>query len=170
MPGPYGIGDLGPNAYAWVDALAAAGQSWWQVLPLGPTGFGDSPYQCFSAFAGNPYLVSPDLLVREGLLQHDEPGGLTFPEGPVDYGPVIACKQQMLARVWEHFRAGAASHLRGPFEAFCADHAGWLDDYALFMAIKDSHGGQGWLEWPAELVRRQPQALESARRELAKMP
>src|SRR5262245_48429517 len=93
LPGPYGIGDLGPNAYAWIDALAAAGQSWWQVLPLGPTGYGDSPYQCFSAFAGNPYLISPDLLARDGLLRQDELSAMTLPEGPVDYGPAISRKQ-----------------------------------------------------------------------------
>src|ERR1700730_17984529 len=111
LPGPFGIGDLGPAAYAWVDSLVRAGQTWWQVLPLGPTGFGDSPYQCFSAFAGNPYLVSPDRLVEDGLLRKDDLAGLTFPAGRVDFGPVIAFKVGMLGRAWEKFKAGAAPSL-----------------------------------------------------------
>src|SRR5713101_1901526 len=87
LPGPYGIGDLGPAAFSWVDALFRARQTWWQILPLGPTGYGDSPYQAFSAFAGNPYLVSPDLLIRDGLLKDADLGGIRFPTERVDYGP-----------------------------------------------------------------------------------
>jgi 4-alpha-glucanotransferase len=90
LPGPFGIGDLGPTAYAWVDALAAAGQRWWQILPLGPTGYGDSPYQCFSAFAGNPLLVSPELLVRDRLLEASDLADALFPPERVDFGPVIS--------------------------------------------------------------------------------
>src|SRR5437867_11429562 len=89
LPGPYGIGDLGPAAYAWVDALAQAKLQWWQILPLGPTGYGDSPYQCFSAFAGNPYLVSPQALIDDGLLDSRDVANVSFPPGRVDYGPVI---------------------------------------------------------------------------------
>src|SRR5262245_7265148 len=164
LPGPYGIGDIGPNAYAWIDALASARQSWWQVLPLGPTGYGDSPYQCFSAFAGNPYLVSPDGLVRDGLLRQNDLAEMTFPEGPVDYGPVIQRKQQMLTRAWETFRGGGAGHLRESFDVFCAENVDWLDDYALFTALKDCHGGKGWLECRRALERREPAALNEARR------
>src|SRR6195256_3846337 len=108
LRGAFGIGDLGTYAHAWVDTLASAGQRWWQFLPLGPTGYGDSPYQCFSAFAGNPYLVSPELLVRDGLLQRSDVEGVSFPAGHVDYGPVITFKIGMHARAWENFRAGAA--------------------------------------------------------------
>jgi 4-alpha-glucanotransferase len=164
LPGPYGLGDLGPAVHAWIDALASAGQSWWQVLPLGPTGFGDSPYQCFSAFAGNPYLVSPELLVRDGLLQQSDLAEMQFPEGPIDYGPVIGRKQQMLLRAWQNFHAGSAAHLTGSFEAFAAENVDWLEDYALFMALKDFHSGKGWQDWPMELRRREPAALEAARR------
>jgi 4-alpha-glucanotransferase len=166
LPGPYGIGDLGPVARAWVDALHAAGQTWWQVLPLGPTGYGDSPYQSFSAFAGNPYLVSPDLLVQEGLLHETDLAGTRFPVDHVDYATVIPFKLGLLDRAWESFRRGAAPSLRRPFEAFCSQKSHWLDDFALFMALKEAHEGRGWTEWPAELVQRRPNALEEARRKL----
>ena len=168
LPGPYGIGDLGPTAYAWVDALVRAGQKWWQVLPLGPTGFGDSPYQSFSAFAGNPYLISPDVLAQEGLIAAHDVAGLQFAAHRVDYGPVIQFKIGMLAKAWESFQSGgAAPPLRAPFDAFRAEQKSWLDDFSLFMALKDAHGGRAWPEWPLDLVRRQPRAVEQARRELA---
>src|SRR5215467_10543287 len=97
LPGPYGIGDLGPGAYAWIDALVHARQKWWQILPLGPTGFGDSPYQCFSAFAGNPLLVSPQFLIQDGILNHGDVEGQSSPPGRVDYDAVIVCKNRLLA-------------------------------------------------------------------------
>jgi 4-alpha-glucanotransferase len=125
LPGPYGIGDLGPAAFAWIDALARAGQTWWQVLPLGPTGFGDSPYQSFSAFAGNPYLVSPDFLVRDGLIKRSDLDSVSFPPDRVDFGPVITFKSHLHERAWENFRAGAGSSLRSAFETFCTQHAAW---------------------------------------------
>jgi 4-alpha-glucanotransferase len=167
LPGPYGIGDLGPAASAWVDALVRARQTWWQVLPLGPTGYGDSPYQCFSAFAGNPYLISPDLLVWDGLLQPADLGEVRFPDAHVEYGPVIAFKRRLLDRAWNHFQTGAGPALRPLFEAFCEQQATWLEDFALFLALKDAHGGGSWLDWPAELVHREPAALARARQELA---
>src|SRR5258706_11982237 len=136
LPGPYGIGDLGPAAYTWVDTLVRAGQKWWQVLPLGPTGYGDSPYQCFSAFAGNPYLVSPESLVQDGLIAAADLANLNFPEDRVDFGPVINFKVWLLQRAWERFKAGAAAALKPEFEAFREEAATWLDDFALFMAIK----------------------------------
>jgi 4-alpha-glucanotransferase len=166
LPGPYGIGDLGPAALAWVDFLARGGLTWWQVLPLGPTGFGDSPYQSFSAFGGNPYVVSPDVLIQDGLLRLDDLAGVQFPEDHVDYGPVIKWKVAMLQKVWETFQDGGAAHLRGPFEEFCARENGWLEDYALFMALKDVHGGVAWHEWPEPLHLREPEALEEARQQL----
>src|SRR6516165_6524 len=116
LPGPYGIGDLGPTAFEWIDVLASAGQTWWQILPLGPTGYGDSPYQCFSAFAGNPYLVSPELLIREGLLSEDDLPQPRFPAAHVDYGPVIQYKQGLLTTAWENFRTGGEASLRTAFE------------------------------------------------------
>ncbi len=167
LPGPYGIGDLGPIAYEWVDVLAKAGQTWWQILPLGPTGFGDSPYQCFSAFAGNPYLLSPELLAKDGLLRAVDMPLTRFAADHVEYGPVIKFKQSMLTRVWENFSGGTARPLRSAFEEFCAKEAFWLEDYALFMALKDFHQGASWQTWSDDLVLRRPAALERARRLLA---
>jgi 4-alpha-glucanotransferase len=137
------------------------------VLPLGPTGFGDSPYQCFSAFAGNPYLISPEFLLRDGLLQHGEIGDIRFPAERVDFGPVIQFKLRLLKQAWVGFQAGRAAQLRPEFDAFRKRCADWLDDYALFMALKDAHGGASWLEWPMELVRRDPARLATARRDLS---
>jgi 4-alpha-glucanotransferase len=166
LPGPFGIGDLGPAAYAWVAALDRARQTWWQVLPLGPTGYGDSPYQSFSAFAGNPYLISPEALVADGLLDHADLAGPAFPADHVDYGPLIEFKNRLWRRAWENFQKGRAPGLRQPFAAFCRERAAWLEDFALFMALKDAHGGVSWQSWPEELILRQPAALVRARREL----
>ncbi len=163
LPGAYGIGDLGPAAYAWVDALKRAKQKWWQILPLGPTGYGDSPYQCFSAFAGNPYLVSPDRLMQDGLLKRSDLAGSSFPAERVDFGQVIQFKIKLLRRAWENFQAGSAPALRPDFDQFCPEQASWLDDFALFMALKDAHGGASWLDWEMELVLREPAALAKAR-------
>src|SRR5262245_8088462 len=165
LPGPFGIGDLGPAAQAWIDALARAKQTWWQILPLGPTGYGDSPYQCYSAFAGNPNLISPELLVRDGLLTTDDLGVPNFPNDRVDSSAVAAFKTAMLDRAWEHFRAASTS-LKAAFDGFTQQNAAWLDDYALFMALKDAQGGASWLDWPAPVRLRQPAALASARAEL----
>ncbi len=108
LPSPYGIGDLGPAAYAWIDALAQAQQSWWQILPLGPTGYGDSPYQAFSAFAGNPLLVSPQYLREEGLIDMRDLEDAQFPADRVDFGPVIIFKNRLFSRAWQHFQSGRA--------------------------------------------------------------
>ena len=163
LPGRYGIGDLGPTAYAWIDALARAQQKWWQVLPLGPTGYADSPYQCFSALAGNPYLISPEELVRLGLVRADEAEAKLFPDEKVDFGPVIEYKVWLLGRAWEAFKGGAAAGLRAEFDEFRAAEAAWLDDFAFFMALKEQQGGGTWLAWPAALRKRQPAALAKAR-------
>ncbi|MEI7643940.1 MAG: 4-alpha-glucanotransferase [Chloroflexales bacterium] len=172
LPGPWGIGDLGASAYRFVDFLAAAGQRLWQVLPLGPTGYGDSPYQCFSAFAGNPLLVSLDDLVDRGLLGQAEveaaaeaAGG--FGVDHVDYGRVIGFKLGLLRASYERMRDGTAIGLADDFEAFCVEHDAWLDDYALFMALKDAHGGASWNTWAPELRLRKAAALRHARKELA---
>ncbi|MCC7361371.1 MAG: 4-alpha-glucanotransferase [Anaerolineales bacterium] len=163
LPGRYGIGDLGPAAYAWVDALARAQQKWWQVLPLGPTGYGDSPYQCFSAFAGNPYLISPEELVQLGLVRPAEADTRQFPADQVDFGPVIDYKTWLMGRAWAAFKGGAASGLRADFDAFRAAEVAWLDDFAFFMALKAQQGGGAWLAWPAPLRQREPAALTQAR-------
>jgi len=169
LPGPYGIGDLGPQAYRFVDFLAESGCKLWQVLPLGPTGYGDSPYQCFSAFAGNPYLVSPQRLLDEGLLHPNDLVEQTeFPATRVDYGNFIPWKLNLLERAFIQFRVVLEKDggLRQDYETFCADNA-WLADYALFRAIKEAHGGGTWIEWPEALRKREPTSLDEARHSLA---
>jgi 4-alpha-glucanotransferase len=168
LPGPYGIGDLGPAAYAWVDTLVQAKQSWWQILPLGPTGFGDSPYQSFSAFAGNPCLVSPQALLEDGLLDARDLPHTAFPPERVDYGPAIHFKEQLLGTAWEQFQKGRGAALKPAFEMFVADEAAWLNDFALFMAVKDAHQGRTWQEWPAAARMRQTDFVKKAKTELAK--
>jgi 4-alpha-glucanotransferase len=168
LPGQDGIGDLGPEAYRWIDFLADTGSTIWQVLPLGPTGYGDSPYQSFSAFAGNPYLVSPAVLLDQGLLDlpdlADRP---VFPTDHVDFGPVIIWKITLLDRAYDHFEKSGSKTLHKEFEDFKSQNAAWLDDYALFMAIKETQGGVSWNEWPAPLRKRSVPALAKFRQENA---
>ncbi len=158
LPGRYGIGELGDEARQFLRFLADAGQKLWQVLPLGPTGYGDSPYQSFSAFAGNPLLISTARLRRDGLLDDDDLADFpAFPEERVDFGPLIIQKQRLLRRAYARHWA------RGEAETPHLAHAPWLADYALFMALKDAHGGAVWSEWSPALVRREPDALAAAR-------
>ncbi len=166
LPSPYGIGDLGSSAFTWVDRLHDAGQSWWQALPLGPTGYGNSPYQSLSSFAGNALLISPGCLVADGLLQAGDCES-HFPADVVDYESVIPFKQRLLETAWTNFEAGERKDLRPVYEEFCAQQTHWLEDYALFRALKARYHGAYYLEWPAELVQRHPDALAKARRELA---
>jgi 4-alpha-glucanotransferase len=170
LPSRYGIGDLGPAAYHWVDQLARAKQSWWQVLPLGPPGAGNSPYQAFSAFAGNPALVSPERLLEEGLLDRaDLAGGSRdrFPAGRVDFPRAGALKTGLIAVAWERFASGrGGKRLRTPFEAFTRKQRAWLDDFALFMALKEAHATRSWTEWPKPLVVRDRAVLADAKRDL----
>ncbi|HEV2066896.1 MAG TPA: 4-alpha-glucanotransferase [Thermomicrobiales bacterium] len=168
LPGPHGIGDLGDAAFRFVDWLERAGQRLWQVMPLGPTGFGDSPYASPSAFAGNPLLVSLSWLGGEGLLEpsdwHDTPG---FPDDRVDFEQVAPFRWRMLRRAYDRFRRGAASDQRQLFTAFCEEQKRWLDDYALFMALKSHYDGLAWTDWPEETRLRHPDALDRMRQELA---
>jgi 4-alpha-glucanotransferase len=166
LPSAYGIGDMGPAALAWIDRLHDAGQTWWQALPLGPTGYGNSPYQSLSSFAGNGLLISPDGLIADGLLPASETSGQSFPEGVVDYDAVISFKHRLLETAWANFSARATQELRLAFEQFRNAQAHWLDDYALFRALKAKHRGTCYLDWSAELIRRDPAALARARREL----
>lgn len=167
LPSRYGIGDVGPSAFAWVDQLAAAGQSWWQVLPLGPTGFGHSPYQALSSFAANPLVISPDQLKEDGLLRPGDCGECSFPSDYVDFERVIPFKERLLARAWQNFRSGASSDLRLAFEAFCQEKATLQEEPALFMALRARFGATPFQEWPAGLARREPKALAQARHDLA---
>ncbi len=167
LPGPYGIGDLGPAAYRWVDWLAGTGCKLWQVLPLGPTGYGDSPYQSFSTFAGNPNLISPDFLLRDNLLNpKDLIERLDFDPERVDFGLLIPWKLKLLERAFLHFSSDPGTSRAG-FDSFYAENASWLDDYALFMAIKEAHGGGSWDCWPESLRKRDSVTLDETRKILA---
>ena len=164
LPGPDGIGDLGPEAYRWVNFLKESGVGLWQVLPLGPTGYGDSPYQAFSAFAGNPYLVSPTLLLDDDLLTADDLSDRPeFPTDRVDYGPVIQWKLTLLDRAFANFTKSASDELKIELTQFLATEASWLNDFALFMAIKESQGGVSWENWPRPLRTRDAKALQAFR-------
>ena len=167
LPSPYGIGDLGSAAFSWVDRLHTAGQGWWQALPVGPTGYGNSPYQSLSSFAGNTLLLSPDLLISDGLLRPSD-CETRFAPDMVDYGSVVSFKQTMVERAWTNFKAGACEDLRAAYDEFCVAHANWLEDYALFRALKAKFHDAYYLEWPAELVERNPKALAAAQRDLAR--
>ena len=167
LPGAYGIGEIGPHAAAFVDVLQAMGQGVWQVLPLGPTSYGDSPYQSLSTFAGNPLLISFDQLEADGLLSRSRLASFPrFDPGRVDYGAVIPARHSVLATVCRGFRRRASGAMKDRFEAFCEDHRDWLEDYALFVALKDQHGGRPWTEWDPDLAARQPRALRRATRTL----
>jgi 4-alpha-glucanotransferase len=167
LPGPHGIGELGPEATAFLDFLQETGQGLWQVLPLGPTGYGDSPYQCFSAFAGNPLLVSLDRLHDEGLLtEADLERRPEFPEREVDFGAVIEWKRPLLAKAFAAFRKKSRPARREALEAFTREQSAWLDDFALFMALKRTNGGAAWHTWDRALVGRDEAALAGARRDL----
>ncbi len=164
LPGRFGIGDLGPSAHEFVDILAENGQRWWQILPLGPTGYGNSPYQSYSSYAGNPLLISPERLAIEGLLT---PGDWAdyprFSDDSVEFDAVIAAKDDLLRRAFARFKLSS-----NPFKEFIAREASWLDDYALFMALKEAHQGMAWYDWEPELVIRRPAALARARKALSK--
>ena len=163
LPGPYGVGDLGPDAFAWVDTLARAKQTWWQILPLGPPGAGDSPYQCYSAFAGNPLLISPDQLLTDGLLTRTDLPTNPLPPDRVDYRRASALKNALLARAWERYQGAAGGRrLRRAVDEFIRTQADWLDDFALFMALAETTGTAHWPGWPRELARRDRRALRRA--------
>ena len=168
LPGPYGIGDLGPATIELLDFLASAKQKLWQVLPLGPTGFGNSPYAMLSAFAGNPLLISPQRLIEDGLLLWgDLMGQPAFPVNRVDFGQVVPWKMALLRRSRERFTERASTTIREEHDRFCEEQRGWLDDYALYAAIKDAHGGAAWVHWEESLRGREPDALAGVSRHLA---
>ena len=164
LPGPYGVGTMGENAYKFVDFLQSAGQSCWQILPLNPTGYGDSPYQSFSSWAGNPYLIDLDILVKEGLLRQEELEGICWETTPnrVDFGLQYTRRYPILRTAHERFVPGEE------YDTFCRENTFWLNNYALFMAIKDALGGAPWLTWPEGLKTCRPEALEEQRQKLRK--
>ncbi len=161
LPSPCGIGTMGAAAREFVDFLAAAGQTYWQILPVCPTSYGDSPYQSFSTFAGNPYLIDLDELAREGLLLPEEYKGIDWEAAPdsVNYGALYQKRYPVLRKA----AARLLAHPPAGYAAFCAQNDFWLPDYALFMALKDQHGGAAWNTWEPSLCRRDPAVLEKAR-------
>ncbi len=168
LPSRYGIGDLGPNAYRFADALAGASQRVWQMLPAVPVADSASPYASPSTFAGNPLMISPDHLINDGvLLPQDLNEVPDFPTNHVDFENVIPYKRQLLERAFERFAADEVSPLRDAFYQFCQDEASWLDDYALFTALKEAHDNAAWPSWPAPLAHREPEALAQAKVEHA---
>ena len=163
LPGPYGIGSMGACAYEFVDFLAQAGQSYWQILPLSPTGYGDSPYQSFSAFAGNHYLIDLDMLIQEGLLRKEEVDGIRWgtEEDRIDFGCLYDNRGKLLRLAYERFRPDKT------FEEFVVQNGDWLEDYALFMSLKDRFRGKVWQKWSISLMLRLPEIIDSYREELA---
>ena len=168
FPGKFGIGDLGTEAYHFLDFLERAGQTIWQVFPLGPTGYGDSPYQCFSAFAGSPLLISPEILHQEGLLHKEDLHHIPhFDPASIDFGKVITYKTKLLRVAFEHAKAQKETTFSVDFEAFEKKHKFWLDDFSLFMAVKNHHGGVLWTEWDQSIALRKKGAVKEWKEKLA---
>ncbi len=167
LPGPHGIGDLGTEARRFVDFLEATGQRLWQMLPLGPTGHGNSPYASPSAMAGNPLLISLEILAKEGFLSREDlDQAPALPAARVDYDAVAAFKLPLLHLACQRFGDGASGQQRAEFERFCRLNGSWLEDYALYAALKEAHGGAAWSRWEPEIAACQPEALEHWRRRL----
>ncbi len=166
FPGAGGIGELGSAAFRFVDWLHDAGQQLWQILPLTPTGYGDSPYASNSAFAGNVLLISIERLVEEGLVDpqvwQDAP---RFSDDNVSFGDAITWKHSVFRQAYDRFKAGGASALETEWKAFCEAESYWLEDYALYRALSEHHGGASWNTWEPALVQRAPEALDAARTE-----
>ncbi|MBD2576317.1 4-alpha-glucanotransferase [Oscillatoria sp. FACHB-1406] len=161
FPGRFGVGDLGESAYRFIDFLAESGQQVWQILPLGPTGYGNSPYLCYSAFAGNPLLINLEWLASEGLLSEEDFANLPdFSPERVDYDRAIALKMPLLQKACDNFRAGGSPERHEEFEAFRTTHAYWLQDYALFMTLKEAHNGASWQDWEPALRDRDRDTLK----------
>lgn len=169
LAGPYGIGDLGGNAYEFVDWLVSAGQKLWQILPLGPTSYGNSPYSSYSAFAGNTLLISPELLVKDGLVRPEMLRiAPAFAVDRVDFEAVTEWKLSLLNEAFETFKASSNSSLADEFIFFRRENSWWLDDYAAFRAIKSAHDGGPWVEWAEPIRLRNLDALEQTRSQLAR--
>jgi 4-alpha-glucanotransferase len=164
LPGPHGVGSFDQEAYDWIDFLVASQQTVWQVLPLGPTSFGDSPYQSFSTHAGNPYLLGLNRMVADGLLEACDLAEVpSFPSDRVDFGGLFHWKLPLLKKAAGRLDASAPTPQAADFREFCQAEAWWLEDYALFMALKDAFDSQAWNQWPEELRLRRPEALDQAR-------
>jgi 4-alpha-glucanotransferase len=167
LPGNYGIGTLGKEAFAFIDFLITSRQKLWQLCPLGPTGYGDSPYQCFSAFAGNPLLIDFDVLLHEKLISKADLPGDDYPDDHVDFGWVYTTKYPVLRKAFENFKSGSFKVMHAKFDNFCEAKSQWLDDYALFMALKGRFDGHPWEEWDDDIRKREDDALHRYKSELA---
>ncbi|HSP86905.1 MAG TPA: 4-alpha-glucanotransferase [Ignavibacteriaceae bacterium] len=167
LPGKYGIGDLGYEVFNFINFLEASGQKLWQVFPLGPTGYGDSPYQCFSAFAGNPNLISPEKLRDTGFLSDKDIESIPS-HNPlhIDYGLVIDYKKSILNKAFKNFKKDSKS-IKKDFEEFIEKNKDWLEDFSLFMAAKEFHKGVAWPDWDKDLVVRKPEALKKWKENLS---
>lgn len=163
LPGPYGIGCFSRHAYEFADQLKRAGQTYWQILPLGPTSYGDSPYQSYSTFAGNPYFIDLEALINAGLLTKEECDSCDLGGSPadIDYGKLYVNRFPLLKKAYQRAEKGTRE-----FQDFWERESWWLDDYSLYMAIKESQNGKSWIEWPKDLRDREPEAIERCRREL----
>ena len=160
LPGPFGIGDIGTAAYRFADLLASTGQSLWQVLPLGPTGYGDSPYQCLSVAAGNPLLISPEALIADGLLEQSDLEPIpTFSAHAVDYAGAAEFKTALFHKSFETFQHDASATEQQDFDTFCQQNYHWLEDYALFMSLKEAHHLTAWYTWDEDIKARMPEAV-----------
>ena len=165
LPSPYGIGTMGKEARKFVDFLDKAGQTYWQILPICPTSYGDSPYQSFSSFAGNPYFIDLDYLCKDKLLTKKECLSYEWGNNPefVEYGTLYESRFPLLKKAYQRFKKA----LPDDFAGFCEKNSDWLEDYALFMALKDANGGIAWFEWDRDLKVRKPEAIAAAKEELA---
>ncbi|HVC08563.1 MAG TPA: 4-alpha-glucanotransferase [Elusimicrobiota bacterium] len=168
LPGPWGVGDLGPAAHSFLDSLAACGQSWWQMLPVVPAGAGSSPYSARSVFAGEPLLISPELLAEAGYLSPGDLNPPHLPEDRADFEAAWRAKRPLFERAYESFERGASDAARRDFESFRSANKAWLDDWALFSVLREANGGAAWTRWEDGLRRREPEALDKARRDLAR--
>ena len=169
LPGKYGIGSLGKEAYKFVDFLKKSNQKLWQIFPLGPTGYGDSPYQCFSSFAGNPYLIDFDLLIEQNLLTEEDLKDVNFGgnEEYIDYGAIYNQKYPLLRKAYENFKANENKELKEKLETFKAENSSWLDDYSLYISLKNHFNGLPWNEWEDDIRTRKEAAINKYKAELA---
>ena len=169
LPGKYGIGTLGKEAYAFIDFLKKSNQKLWQIFPLGPTGYGDSPYQSFSSFAGNPYLIDFDLLIEAHLLSEEDLRDIFFGDNEeyIDYGAIYNQKYPLLRKAYENFKSSDNSEMKGSLENFKRENSSWLNDYSLYISLKNHFNGLPWNEWPQDIKNRENAAMEHYKNELA---
>lgn len=168
LPGKYGIGTLGHEAMKFIDFLKKSNQKLWQIFPLGPTGYGDSPYQSFSSFAGNPYLIDFDTLISYGLLQNEDFDNTFWGENPeyIDYGAIYNQKFPLLKKAFNNFKSGDFTELKNEFHKFKEENSSWLEDYSMFISLKNRFNGLQWGQWPEDIKLRNIEAINKYREEL----